>query len=64
MNLSMWPIILGLSIFVLIIGITLYITCRDMWKTQFTLEAQEVEEWWKSQKDDMNTDLRKKDESK
>jgi len=58
-NLSMWPIILAVGI--TIIGITLYIICRDIWKNQFAQEAQENEEWWKRQKDDMNTDLRRKD---
>lgn len=63
-NLSMWFIILGLSIFVAIIGITSYIICRDVWQNKFTQEAQENEEWWKRQKDDMNTDLRKRDKFK
>ena len=63
-NLSMWPIILASCVFVTIIGITSYIICRDMWNNRFTQEAQENEEWWKRQKDDMNTDLRKKDKTK
>ena len=63
-NLSMWPIFLAVSIFIATIGITLYIICRDVWKNQFTQEAQENEEWWKRQKDDMNTDLRKRDKFK
>jgi hypothetical protein len=60
----MWPIILALSISITVIGITLCIICRDIWKNQFAQEAQENEEWWKRQKDDMDTDLREKDKSK
>jgi hypothetical protein len=60
-NLSMWYIVLALGIFVTIIGVTSYIICRDMWKNQFTQEAQANEEWWKRQKDNMDKDLRDAD---
>ena len=64
MNLSMWSIILAVSVMITILGITLYFIFRDIWHNKFIQEAQENEEWWKKQKDDMNTDLRKFDKKK